>query len=202
MAFVPNPLVIRVVHRMDRAGLPLYNVFHHGIPAGMSAEIATAYAGLLGLLYTNTILEQLSGSVNYEECIVYFMASESAPTGAWSAPDPSPGGLAFEGNNRGGAAVVTFRTANRGRSGRGRVYLGGLAETSVLEGVITGPYGASLELAVNNYRTGAAAEELPLIVYSQFTNGAPRTTGLAQPVTSVELRSNILGSQRRRNHRP
>lgn len=202
MPFIPNAAVIRVVHRMNRQNVPIYNVFHHTIPPGISPALMQAYAGILGLLYTNTILEQLSAGVNYEECVVYSMQSESAPTGSWSAPDPSPGGIDDEGNNRGAAAVITFRTANRGRSGRGRVYLGGVAEIGVVEGVLTGPYGASLEAVVENYRTGAAAEDLPLIVYSQFTANAPRVVGLAQPVVSVELRSNILGSQRRRNQRP
>lgn len=200
--FVPSPNVVRVVHRMDRAGFPMYNVMYHdagGVPSG--AQL-TAIAETLGTLYINTILEQLANVLNYEECVTYSMQSETAPTGAWSAPDPSPGGITSEGCARGSAPVVTLRTANRGRSSRGRSYLPGAAEANISNGVLDSGYMASLETAYENYRTGAAAEELPLLVYSQYTGGGPRVAGVPQLVLSVEIRSATLGSQRRRNHRP
>lgn len=202
MAFVPNPIIVRVTHRMDQAGLPMYNVMYHEFDGAHTPASMANVAQQLGTLYTNTILEQLAAGVNYEECVVYSMSSESAPQGAWSAPDPSPGGISSQSIARGSAAVVTLRTANRGRSSRGRSYLPGMPESDVTDGVMTGPYTASLETAYNNYRTGAAALDMALVVYSQFTGGAPRSVGLAQLVTSVEIRSSIVGSQRRRNHRP
>ena len=45
------------------------------------------------------------------------------------------------------------------------------------------------------------AEDTPLIVYSQYSEGALRASGLVQPVTGVELRTPVFGSQRDRNQR-
>jgi len=120
----------------------------------------------------------------------YFDGALSNPAGTESS--------AVEPNNV--AACVTFRTAKRGRSYRGRNYIGGLNEGNVLIGDIIG--GGEI-IAINNaYQDLHAAlntltPAFTHVVASFHHNGAPRVTGEGNAITSIYI-DQYSDSQRRR----
>lgn len=96
------------------------------------------------------------------------------------------------------APCMSFRTAQRGRSGRGRNYL---------------PSPAGQELTANNfitptYMSGWLATYQRLVddpeltytwvVCSRFFNKAPRATAVLYPITGLMFSDNVVDTQRRR----
>ena len=99
-----------------------------------------------------------------------------------------PGNVAF---------VLSFRTANRGRSGRGRNYIGGLNEDDVTGNLLTeakanlfrDAYSAFLSEALFPYRW---------VVVSRYNDGVKRAEGLVQTVTTVLYTDLTVDSMRGR----
>jgi len=106
------------------------------------------------------------------------------------------------------AIVITLRTANRGRSGRGRVYLGGFTNLAIgVGGVIAG----TTVTAINNWATtnmlGTLSTNLgPMVLGLPHRKAYTSPTGAAIPdrpattvqVTTATVRNNTWDSQRRR----
>lgn len=96
------------------------------------------------------------------------------------------------------AQCYTLRTAQAGRSFRGRVYLGFYTEAaSSASQQVTG--GAEGTAFINTIRTSLiSAPNLHMCVVSRFLNGALRPTPVTTEVNLVQLRSTAWNTQRRR----
>lgn len=96
------------------------------------------------------------------------------------------------------AQCYTLRTANAGRSFRGRVYLGFFGEPASV-GSTQSAGSAEGTAFINTIRTSLiSSPNLHMCVVSRFTNGALRPTPITTEVTSVQLRSVNWNTQRRR----
>lgn len=101
--------------------------------------------------------------------------------------------------------TVSFRTALRGRSFRGRNYVVGLVEAQTSGANVVD--GATLAAYINAYEgliAIAGANGADWVVVSRFSgvdgNGdpIPRATGIATPITTVLVVDNVVDNQRRR----
>jgi len=94
---------------------------------------------------------------------------------------------------------ISFRTAGRGRSSRGRNYFVGLVESQVNGDVVNGGnVDAYQTLYEELIGAGSVVTGWQWVVVSRFFNGAPRTAGLAQPVTAVVVVDSFIDSMRSR----
>jgi len=110
---------------------------------------------------------------------------------------PFPGGTSF---------VVSFRTALRGRSFRGRNYIVGVPEAS--RSLISGVDSDYVEACVNAYTAlldAISTAGWTWVIASRFSgvdpdthNPIPRVAGVTTPVTNVVCTDATLDSQRRR----
>jgi len=118
----------------------------------------------------------------------YFNGALATPDGLLSS--------AVEPNNV--AVVASLRTAKRGRSYRGRNYIGGLNEGNIGIGDIIGN-GTILAIAqaYADFHTALNSAGFTHVVASFFNNGAARVTGQGNAVTSVFV-DPYSDSQRRR----
>jgi len=95
--------------------------------------------------------------------------------------------------------VASFRTANRGRSARGRFYLYGLSESDTNNDGVT--IGSGLQTALSvlfaNLNSFVSGDGFSHVVVSKQLDGVARSAGYAQAVTSYIIDTN-LDSQRRR----
>lgn len=97
------------------------------------------------------------------------------------------------------ALCVSFRTAFRGRSARGRNYVAGLQENqTTLSHIDAGVADFFTDAYSQLIGPGAFVGGLQWGVLSRFVNGNERATGLFRPITSVTVVDNTLDSQRRR----
>lgn len=96
--------------------------------------------------------------------------------------------------------AISFRTAGRGRSSRGRNYVPALPEDEVIGNTVDNDY---LTL-IQDYYVGIASaidgidSPAALVVVSRMSGGEPRETALVQPITSITVTDGYVDSQRRR----
>lgn len=173
--------------------------------AGSAADLAQAiadgwealFAGIIGSL---TWADYFADGVDLQEVVCYFLEGDSAPSTA--TPSTPVVGAGTEAMAPDLALVVSKRTGTRGRSGRGRVYLGGLDNRWMsLDG--SGLYGLSVTQAMqtafsNEFLSlsGATGGPYDMVVISQAT--VP--TGTALPVEQLLIDRNP-DVQRRRGQR-
>lgn len=96
------------------------------------------------------------------------------------------------------AAVISWRTANTGRSFRGRTFIGGLANANLvtaqtLDSTMVTALGAAAASLIDTLEAIGAT----LVVVSRFTAGVLRVTALATEIISIIV-DNKVDSQRRR----
>jgi hypothetical protein len=202
VATVWNPQVARAFVEMSHDGRPFGCNLHFLRAGGWGTSELSSLAGALNLAWDNHIMPLLSSLVNQDGVRAYDLSGPNGPVVFTPISQPAPGGIAADLHSLSVAVVFTLRTASRGRSGRGRFYVSGLAESEVSEGALTTAANISWEAAGNAFLAALTTAGLTLCVYSTEQGGIPLTQGDPITVTDIELRTPILGNQRRRNPRP
>lgn len=100
-----------------------------------------------------------------------------------------PGNVAF---------CLTHRTANIGRSRRGRTYIAGIAETQVTGNELAAPVASDLAAGFNTLRLQVAQAGFTFVVASRYTNKDARPFGIVSVVTQTVARDLRVDSQRGR----
>ena len=109
------------------------------------------------------------------------------------------GGVDVESAPNNVAACVSLRTAQRGRSGRGRNFVPGIPNSVITLNTLDATFITDL-LDAYNTLTGAGAfvAGWELVVLSRVTAGAPRAVGIGIPVTEATMVGNSVRSMRSR----
>jgi hypothetical protein len=97
------------------------------------------------------------------------------------------------------AYVLSLKTAARGRSSRGRNFIAAIPQSSLLTAnTVTSGLRTGLVTAYENLIGVGADLGATWVIVSKISGGAPRTTGVTTPVTTVDTFDDVLDSQRRR----
>lgn len=142
---------------------------------------------------------RLVQSNNYvlREVYVASWANATAPTATESLFPAEPGLNLQEGVPGSVALCVTFRTAGRGRSSRGRNYVAGLTENVLQGNNWTQTITDSVVSAYFALQPAVSVEGWEHVVYSQFTSNTLRPVGQAAAVTSVTADTRVDSMRRR-----
>jgi hypothetical protein len=109
------------------------------------------------------------------------------------------GGVTGEANPNNVAAVVSLRSANRGRSGRGRNYVPAIPGSAVTLNTLDPAFiGDLIDAYLLLMGAGSFLAGWELVVVSRVSAGIVRPTGLAQPVTNILMVGNTVRSMRSR----
>lgn len=200
MAFIPIPGAAEAVVSCTLLGEPCVNVFGftQASPSNFDAADLTLLAETVGQAWVDYMLPVMSNSMTLVEVKATDQSSASGPAVSWNPASPEVGTLtspALPGQN---TLVLTHRTGSRGRSFRGRTYLGGLVEEDVTGNDLSGGRTASLLAGFGDFLAACEAQNFVFSILSRYTNNAPRTTGLATTVISSTFRNTRIDSQRRR----
>lgn len=96
------------------------------------------------------------------------------------------------------AVCVTLRSANRGRSARGRVYLAGLTENDITDGSFVAAATGAAQNMLLDIRNGAQALGWTHVIRSTQKDGQTRNPADTYAVTLAEVRYAKATTQRRR----
>lgn len=217
MAFIPVPDAWQInIDGVNGAGHPWTNVYHivHDDPLTLTQAYADIVAGLFEDAYTSSGLPGLlAAGWAITSATVTDLASDTAPqfVSLEANVTGSDGGQAIPGQS---SLVLSWYTALRGRSFRGRSYLNGWTEgqsdgtpssTAIsTSGAYAGDlvanmatqFGAGFGLCVVSRFSGTHLESRPGGQLIKVPT--PRTTGLATPITGVNIGDTWFTQRRRR----
>lgn len=197
MAFIPGLLVAEINLNQRLHGEQVQNTiyavnFAGWTPAGLELLVGEMITWVGSFLYVPlsqdiSLFEVTARDISTQDG-AQFTASPTAPVIGLA------GGQALPGNC---AIVVTFRTGLTGRSRRGRNYVAGIREADSASNAVNGATVDAIRTAYENLVIPFGAAGCNHVVFSRFTNKAPRALGVPTIVTSYTADTN-LDSQRRR----
>jgi hypothetical protein len=199
MTFVPAANTLEARMRFVWGTQLAENTLYFQGSAGVTTTLATTLGNNL-INWWNTHFKAPSPT-NFGLNQVYItdLTSQTSFTVTVTTGLPSLGSSTVESLPFNCAMCISFRSANRGRSGRGRNYVGGLTEADQASSVIVS---SRVTGAVTSYQqligAGTFTPGLQFVIVSRFQNKLPRPSALVQPVINVLAVDSIIDSQRRR----
>lgn len=199
MPFIPVPGVVQVEIRQTLHGQRIENVFYVDVGTEVPTSSLENITELMGDWWEALVLPNLSNNIALREVYGTDLSSASGGTHTRTYTTPVPGSVVGESLPANCALCVSLRTAQRGRSFRGRSYVAGIPEeasaNSVVSNVVAAPLLAAYQTLITS---GDYTERFPLVVVSRVADGAPRVTGVATPIVTAVLTNQVISSQRRR----
>lgn len=144
-------------------------------------------------------------AVSLREVVITDMTTATGPQVTHIGPLPLDGDVTEEALPQNDTLCISFRTANRGRSFRGRNFFVGLSRTQYIDNDATGGFIDSYTTAYEALLGGAATAGWNWVVASRFSGvdpvtkkPIPRVAGITTLITAVTVVDTTLDSQRRR----
>lgn len=205
---VPNCIQVRLIWT-GANGRTVYNVLHGQVAAGFAPTAAIAqsvYAALIASAAWAAYQPLLPTTVNLQGIDLKDLRTLNNPV-VQSTGAASPGTSTAAALPAGVAFVITQRTAQAGRSKRGRMYLPGWAANQVATGgvVVAGAQTAAVNLAVA-VQTALSGQSITLALMNPARQAYTGRKGAAiparaanvVPITQLISRTTNMNSQRRR----
>lgn len=198
MPFIPVPNTAQVTILQSLFGQEVVNVLHFFRSGGYDLDTLIDLASAVRDRWAIEILPNQSVDLSFDGVrarnldiadgfqfeVQSGVANQGSATGGGM-----PGNVAF---------VITHRTANIGRSRRGRSYIAGLAESQVVGNALAAPVASAFVSGFNGLRTFLAGQGDQLVVASRFTGKLPRVVGVTSLVITSVARDLNVDSQRGR----
>jgi hypothetical protein len=202
MAFQPFPDGAQAVIEVGNSDEVWTNTLWFRDLLGPPADFQ-ALADYLWSWYASGVMPQLASFWDLRKVTVYDMSSAlgqiwygvGTPTSGARSGGPTPINVAL---------VMTFYSAGRGRSSRGRNYVAGFSEDDVGGTELIAPtLITNLNTAYTNLIAGVqTGPGFEWVVASRVGLGVPRPEIYGFTITAAVARNAILGTQRRRIQRP
>lgn len=198
MAFIPIPNCVKAELRLSYVGQEVENVFHF-MTAGTPTEAdLVAVAEGVETWWTDLVRPIVPNSVVYRETYVTDQSSQFGPVATVAGSAGMAGQLSLSEEPSHVTLAVSFRTANRGRSFRGRAYHIGIGQLDVVDNEVVPTRIAALRTAYLGLLQAQNFGGCQLAIASRRTNNADRVTGIVTPVLQVVIADPVVDSQRRR----
>lgn len=205
MPFVPvaDTLLVETVFELD--GQIVENTSYFENPTGWTVESVAAFLDDVRVLIAEELMPLLSGVTQLVRLVGTLLDAVDALSFVLNVTPPVSGGGGGTPLPNNSTYTITFQTAGRGRSNRGRNYIPGLstnsrASTNVIDPTFrTGAlafYSALMALAVTHDAT--------MVVVSRFSGvdsdhkPIPRVAGVTSVITGFGTADTKLDAQRRR----
>lgn|SRR5690348_8917302 len=194
--YIPVENVAQVNLVLSMSGEVAENVFHvHQAGAFAPADLANI-ANLFHGWWGNKIGPLVTAACSLVEIRVVDLTTQTS--GAYDTGVTGMSGTASgEALPNNVAALISWGTANRGKSFRGRTYIGGLASTDFTQNQLNDAAQSALADAGNSLKTSVDDGGYELGIVSYCSNKVWRTAGIFTPVVSLTAEKK-LRSQRRR----
>jgi len=199
MPFIPVENValaeIRCLIDQQHVENTLYFLLSAGWDEGTLTELGVA----LIEWWTDHIKPLVSSNLVLKEVVCTDLTSDTAPSMTSTPVLATTGDDSAEMLPLNCSLSVSFRTAGRGRSSRGRNYVVGLTGDAVDSNEANATFVDGITAAYQALSFGGSFDlDATWVVVSRFHDNAPRTAGVATPVSAVVVVDNVIDSQRRR----
>lgn len=206
MPFVPIPNTAAVEIRMTQDQQLVENTLYFRLGSSLTPTNLTQLCQDLVGWWDTLYSAQASSAVELVEVTATDLTTETGPVGSFNPSTTLLGALTSPALPNNVTIAVSFRTASRGRSFRGRNYFVGLTESQVTDNTLSDPSAAAiLDIYQNLLPVGGLfTDDWIWVVASRFSGvnadgvPIPRVTGLSTPITSAVIVDKVIDSSRRR----
>lgn len=198
MAFIPTAGAVRVDIQYTQQGQQIHNVIWVTREANWTGAERTALNNAIVAWWNTSAKQYFDADIALQQVTSVNQESDNAPSTTTVVSPVVPGTIGTPPTATNAALCATLRTDNRGRSYRGRMYLGGLPSASLSSAILWGTTTiANILTALSALKTAIEALGAIWVVVSHYTNKAPRAQGLKTPITAIAA-DQYVDSQRRR----
>lgn len=141
-------------------------------------------AGVLVSTWVANAAPQCVAGLSLREVYVTDMRAQDGFVLSYTDDLPTTGALGEQGAAGNNAFCISFRTAKRGRSYRGRNYTLGIPADSVIANEVLTPFIFAWMDFYTAMKAAALANGWVWVVASRYANKAPRLVGVTTPVTN------------------
>lgn len=199
MPFVPVPNTVMVEAIFEYDGQIVENTYYfENVDSSTDAGGITALLQLVRTTIQEELMPLLTSTIALVRLVGTLLDAVDSIGIVLSLPTPFPGGVAGEPLPNNVSYTVTFLTALRGRSFRGRNYIAGIPADGADGNQIDPTFRTGILSFYDTLRAGVSEEGWNMVVVSRVHNGAPRVTGVTTPLTGFTTYDVFLDSQRRR----
>lgn len=199
MPFVPFDNVAQFNVRATFQGNKWENVLNFENDAEViDPELLVAGATILLNSWVTNMIPHLSSSYTLREVYAVDLTTSTSETATAALTTPvngAQGGTAAPGS---AALVLTHRSTKRGRSFRGRTYIGGFNNSIINGNLFDATFAASILTGFEAIKADMAELSWRFGICSRKSGGAFRTTGVFTTVAASVIRDLDVDSQRRR----
>jgi len=199
MVYVPAANTAQVEVRGSLYGVPIENTQYFKRLDTIDPAEANGLFDWYEAVWIPAMVLLTVDDLTWDELYMTDLTTSSSPTYSRVLSPPVAGGIssaALPGNI---SAVTSFRTANRGRSARGRNYMAGLAESSVTDNTLLLALVNDLVAAYELFLGGGTFPAGWIwSVVSRYLDNAPRSSALVQEITDVLVTDLTVDTRRGR----
>jgi len=198
MAFIPVPSVAKAALVYTFTGQQVVNTLYFRQDSAWGTDDLTLLAESLVDWHLSHLKAVLSANIGLTAVECTDLSSENGAVITEVVNPIEYGSLSGASAPANVAAVVTFRTALRGRSFRGRNYVGGLAMSQLGNAVdLDGAAVTAILAAYSLLSEVETATSATHVVVSRYHAGAARSEGIGTTVSAYTMDAHV-DSQRRR----
>lgn len=199
MAFVPVTFAVQAEFRYTQSGEQTENTLYFLYVSDPSITDMNTLASSLYTWWGTNLKPIINTLTMLRQIYLTNLTSNVSPTVTYVPSSGNVGTATGSVLPNNACLAIAFLTNGRGRSSRGRNYSVGMVEPQLGAGgqTASASYISDLEDAYN-VLPAALPPDWEWVAVSRYTNNAPRTIGLAQPIIAASVRDTALDSQRRR----
>jgi hypothetical protein len=205
MPFVPVDKTLQVETIFELDGQVVENTAYFKNTIEWDLAGVTAFIEGMKDLVVEELLPLLSSSITLVRLVGTLLDAVDALSYTLPVSPAVAGGVAQESESNNTAYTITFLTAGRGRSNRGRNYIAGIPVTDVTGNTVAGSFRTGLLAYYSALRAYAISwEGVAMVVVSRFSGvdaegkPIPRAAGVTNAITGFTTYDLIVDSQRRR----
>jgi len=200
--YVPVADTIQVAVQAEISGVPMEFVLHFKWPSAITVTLMNGVGTTFVDWIINTLAPLIYAGVTFNSVKLTDLTTVSSPSFDWFAGTtlslPKPGTGSGVGAPQQASIMASLRTANRGRSYRGRTYFYGMLASQVNNTASWNPtaIGAFLSAFATVIGDMVSAGWTPVIV-SKVQNGVTLSAGVTTPIQTISVDTGIKTQRRR-----
>lgn len=198
MPFVPVPNTVQVEVIWELDGQRVENVHYYEFSTTPTESDIGSLLAAVRAFIESELMPLLSSTLKLVEVIGTLLTAIDSISLSNVVSPPVAGGNSTQQLPNNVTYTITKKTAQRGRSFRGRNYVPGLTEDAVNLNAINPTFRNDLLDVWEGLRLVAAEDGWTMVVVSRISGGVERVSGVTTPVTAISTADPTVDSQRRR----
>jgi hypothetical protein len=198
MAFVPVPNTIGVDVIYEQDGQRVENTLYFERPAGWDGSTIATFLGELNTYIQTELLPVLSTAIQLVQLVGTLLDAVDAIAVTLNISPPVSGSVTGDAMPNNVTYTIQFKTAQRGRSFRGRNYVPGLPNSAVSSNNVTSDFRTSLLAFYTGLIALAGDHTATWVVVSRVSGGVDRAIGVTTIINTPATADQVVDSQRRR----